>query len=242
MRIIRYLPLLILINCSHDDVQVDPSEYPLLTEVKADGKAVNTFEYDGGQLIREFTYSTFCTNNSPVQQFSYTYQGNKVVKINSTDNMFFSSIGSMCDSSLGLKSEQVLEYDADGKIIKITNAASYTIFEYNAQNQVVKQTIYLPDGTARYISSFMYDSRGNLSDEIDAQGNLTSYIYDNKKNPYYYMKQRPNWISVYNKSPNNVVKATGSFIMFNKQYKYNALGFPTEVAETNGATYYYIYQ
>jgi YD repeat-containing protein len=237
--IICCIVLLSLFSC-HSDTSEISGGYALLKEIKMDNKTIHSYEYENNQLKRELTFSSLCDENTPVQQMAYSYQNGKLSKFSMADNQIFSSFSSICNPALGILSEQIMEYDTQGRIVKVTSANSYALFEYNSQNQVIKQTLYLPNGNTYSTSLFGYDSRGNLIEETDNQGNKTYYEYDNHPNPYYYMNQRPQWISGFNKSPNNIIKATG-YHQFERRFKYNAWRLPAEVTETNVTTVYFMY-
>lgn len=53
-----------------------------------------------------------------------------------------------------------------------------THLEYTKQAKVSKKHIFAGDTTYQYTLSYLYDDRGRIIQEIDAQGRITSYEYD----------------------------------------------------------------
>lgn len=207
-----------------------------LTSITRENKPYLTFEYQKDLLVKENYYS-FCENN-PADEFTYEYKGGQLSKIRTTMRSIYSSMTALCNPEGGMKLEEAFTYNSKGQITKIFKSDSNIEFEYNARGLVTKQTI--TGGSTPMESTYEYDSRGNIIKEKNFYGGTTYYTYDDKINPYYTINQRPNWISAFNKSPNNVLKATGSYT-FERSYKYDADGYPTEIKEDNGFTYKYNY-
>ncbi len=151
----------------------------------------------------------------------------------------YSSTSAICNPDLGVKSTLTFDYDATGRIIKVTGPNSYWQFTYNARGLVEKQVV---DGNSQFTQLFEYDTRGNLVKHTDYAGAVITYQYDNNINPFYAMKLRPAFITPFYISPNNVISGDGGS-GFTRQFKYNGAGLPLSVTEsTNGRTYYFHYQ
>ena len=212
-----------------------------LTSVTLNNKPYITFEFQKDLLVKENAF-TFCETN-PTDEFTYEYANGQLNKLKTTMRSMFSSISALCNPAVGLKGEEIFTYNTQGKIVKVTRKTdtmlgTTTEYVYNARGFIEKQIIIA--GQNSLTTTFEYDTKGNLIKETDPDGAVAYYEYDNKINPYYLINQRPAWVSAFNKSPNNVIKATGRY-NFQRTFKYDAEGYPTEVTEDNGLTYQYSY-
>ncbi|MBA4849358.1 RHS repeat protein [Emticicia sp. BO119] len=232
--------LIILISgCSKESADPKTPSAPgkKLISLTLNNKPYITFEFQNDLLIKENSFS-FCEIN-PTDEFTYEYTDRRLSKLKTTMRSMFSSISALCNPSLGMKSEETFQYNAEGQISKIVRNNSITAFVYNSNGWVEKQVTY---GDANpLVSTYEYDSKGNIIKETDIYGESVFYTYDDKINPYYLIKQKPQWLSAFNKSPNNVLKATGRY-NFVRVFKYDSEGYPTEVLEDNGLTYKYNYE
>jgi YD repeat-containing protein len=224
--------------CSDVKKNVD-DKFLLLQEIKANNVTNQTFEYSNGFLIKEKQYFAFCS--TPVDEYVYTYQNGKLSKLHSTLRSMYSSTTALCNPAMGIQQEEQYEYDNKDRLVKVIRPSGYSTFEYNTQGHVAKQIIYLSNGTITQSLIFSYDSRGNIVKEVNSQGNETNYQYDNKKNPFYYIKQKPGWISAFNTSPNNVIKATSTSGGFERKIVQYINNFP-QIVEESGVSFTFIYQ
>lgn len=242
-KILLFLPLLALFACTKDSTG---GSGRLLREIRTPSGLDEVFEYQNGKLVKESNYYAVCTT-TPVDEYVYTYQNNKLVKLETTTRGIYSSTAALCNPALGERTREEYEYDSRGRLAKSTifnsssTMASYSIYEYNANDLVVKRLLYLPNGTLRYTATFKYDSRGNIIEEHDFQGNTIQYSYDNKINPFHTMQKMPGWISPFTTSPNNVLTGVGGFGNFERKIIKYERNQPSEVQE-NGVEYTYIYQ
>ena len=234
----RFLPLLLLIAVL--GCKKSTNDSLLLRKIETASIVYQTFEYNAqGKLAKENSYFSMCS--TPVDEHTYIYNNGKLDKIQSRLRSLYSSTQTMCNPASGITSEEQYEYDNHGRILKVTRpGASYTVFTYDSRNRVAKHVLYLPSGVAHDSTTYDYDARGNISQVSDNQGQVTNYTYDNKRNPFYRIGQKPGWISAFNSSPNNVLKATGSLAFERKILKY-VYDYPTLVEE-NGVVYTYVYQ
>lgn len=196
-----------------------------------------TFEFDKDLLVKENAY-TFCETN-PTDEFTYEYANGRISKLKTTLRSMYSSTTALCNPASGMKSEETFEYNGKGQLSRIVRVNTTTEFIYNTEGRV-EQQIDKSDGK-NITTRFEYDTRGNITKVTNGDREVTVYEYDNKINPYYLIRQRPQWISAFNKSPNNVIKATGRY-SFQRIFKYDTEGYPTEVLEDNGLTYKYNYE
>ena len=225
-------------SCKKDPLEL-PNNGILLRQITVNGKPDQTFEYSGNLLIKENRFG-FCEKN-PADEFFYSYQGTKLTKLKSVLRGIYSSTTAMCDpASPGDQSEETFEYDSQNRLVKVTRQKSYTEYIYNTKGQVEKLILY--GGTNPLTATFKYDAKGNITEASDYSGYITQYEYDDKINPFYVMNQKPSWISPYNKSPNNIIKTTWPQGNYTRTLKYNDLGLPTEIQESNGQTYFFVYQ
>ncbi|MES2734026.1 MAG: hypothetical protein V4714_19920 [Bacteroidota bacterium] len=208
----------------------------LLREISVNGKTDQIFEYDGVVLTKEKSFGV-CDKN-PTDEVAYLYQNDKLSQLSTITRALYSNSAAQCDPATGLHLDETYEYDNQNRIIKVTRITSYTEYYYNANGKVEKQILY--GGSSPAVSTFTYDSKGNLIQTTDPSGNTTQYQYDDKINPFYVINQRPGWISAFNISPNNVIQATGSD-NFTRKFEYNAEGLPSQLLDSNGLTYTYHY-
>jgi hypothetical protein len=195
------------------------------------------FEFDKNLLVKENAY-TFCETN-PTDEYTYEYAGGQIRKLISTLRSMYSSTYALCNPASGIKSEEPFEYNSKGQLSRIVRTNTTTEFIYNSLGQAEQQID--KSATTSILTRFEYDKRGNIIKVTNGDGEVTTYEYDNKINPYYLIRQRPQWISAFNKSPNNVIKAKGRYV-FERIFKYDSDGYPTEVLEDNGLTYKYHYE
>jgi hypothetical protein len=233
-----FFMLSVLCGCRNEAVE-NPGVQRKLYQIKSDGRISSTFEYTTSGLMREQNFHSACQSN-PVEEWEYQYQNGKVSAVLTVSRSLYSSTAAVCDPTAGFRDEERFEYDTGGRISKIIRANSFSAWTYNSSGGVGKQTLHRPDGTVHHITLYRYDGRGNLVEE-EENGLVTRYQYDNKVNPYYQINHRPGWISPWNRSPNNVVRATGRY-NFERRITYDAQGFPVQVLEDNGMTYIYEYR
>lgn len=211
----------------------------LLSKITVNGKVNERFVYNNsGQLIKDEFYS-FCS--TPTDEHFYSYRNSRVDSVNSVIRSIYSSTAAHCDPSAGLHQYAAFEYDNDGRISKVKRENSTTTYAYNAKGQIEQQV--LNGGGSNYISTYKYDNSGNLVEVTDGQGNIMQYEFDNKLNPYFFMKRNPEIITAFYISPNNVVKVKspgnpGVEI----RYEYNLQRLPVKMFDSNGQTYEYVYQ
>ena len=212
----------------------------LLRQVTVDGKLQESFEYNSeNQLIKDYSYFMGCT--SPTDELFYMYKNKQLDSLKSVIRSLYSSTSPICNPLAGIRYYSAFEYDTQGRINKIIKDNSVISLFYNTRGLVEKQTIS-GGGTNLYISTYKYDTRGNLTEVTDGQGNITRYEFDTKINPYYLIKRHPDIITAFIVSPNNVVRvnyASGNQII---KYEYNSQGLPDKMFDPNGLTYVFVYQ
>lgn len=233
------LALVVLsLSCAKESVNNRPDgQSKRMVALTANNKPNLKLEYNNNLLVKETSFDVCETN--PTFEFTYEYQNGRIYKVASNMRGIYSSAIGNCEPVEGVKSEQVFQYNSKGQLEKAITSASTTEYTYNSKGLVEKQAIVSSAGSL--ISTFEYDIKGNLIKETDGSERITQYSYDDKVNPYYLANQRPQWISAFNKSPNNVIKAKGA-ISFVRSFKYDRDGYPTEVYEDNGVTYKFEYQ
>lgn len=232
------LLLTLFLACKKEQINGPGNPEILLRETTVNGKTDQSFEYDSNnRLVKENSFS-ICENN-PSDEYLYQYENGKIHKMSSVLRSLYSSTETICNPAAGVHFDALFEYDVQGRISKVVHSGSASVFSYNAAGFIEKQTITSDNGES--IFTYEHDASGNIVRETDAQGNVTEYEYDTRKNPFFLMQQKPAFITPFNQSPNNVVKATGN-TNFERAFEYNADGFPTQVKETNGLTYLYIYE
>ncbi len=217
-----------ILGCKKDSV----SPGSRIVSVTVNGKTHQTFEYDvKGRLLWEKEY--FSCTTTPMNEYIYTYEDNRLLKVNSTVRTYYSSV--VCDPAKGFSTEEFIGYDNSGKIIKVVRPAGTTDYVYNQQGLVFKKLL---GGGINKLYEYYYDSRGNVIKEIDAVGHVTEFEFDSSPNPFY--EHRSNVGTPFTMSPNNIIKGKGANNFVRKfEYKSN---MPVKVVEDNGQTYEYHYQ
>ncbi len=230
-----------LFSCEPNDTLLDPLSK--LKAIKQGNKLQQVFTYENDVLKSEKSF--FVCENNPSEEIEYVLANNKVVEEKSVSRMMFSSISAHCDPKSGLRSNTQYEYDDKGRIFRLKREKSYTEFTYNAQNKVVKVTIFASE--PKVYGEYEYDSKGNLikAKELDM---TTTYTYDDQRNPLFNIRQRPGLVTAYNQSPNNVLSSTatngpdGFTNTFTRKItQYNGQGFPLKIEE-DGQVYTYVYE
>jgi hypothetical protein len=229
------LVLLACVSCSKENAS---SRGQVLVSITLNGKTDERFVYNAGGKLERYEHFSFCTT-TPMDEEVYHYNVNLLTSVSLTSRSMYSSTLAICNPDLGVKSTLHFDYDAQGRIEKVTGPNSYWQFAYNARGLVEKQVV---DGNSQFTQLFEYDTRGNLVKQTDYAGTVITYQYDNKINPFYVMKLRPAFITPFYVSPNNVVSGGGG-TGFTRQFEYNGAGLPLSVTEsTNGLTYYFHYK
>jgi hypothetical protein len=230
---ICFLLLIAFLGCKKDKY----GSSHRLKEIRTANMVTQTFEYQNGLLTKENHY-LFCS--SPVDEYLYIYQSDRLVEIHTTTKSHYSSLTAICNSAGGLESEEQYEYDSRGRVNRINRQVSYTLFTYNSRDLVEKMELFTTAGTLVNSGTYVYDLRGNLVKETNFQGMESLYEYDNKLNPFHLMKQKPGWISAFNTSPNNVIRSTNAWGGFVRNIKSYWNDLPLQVEE-NGVEYTYVY-
>ena len=110
--------------------------------------------------------------------------------------------------------ETAYAYDADGRLISMTDAlGNVTGFEYDSRDRVIKVTDAKGNAT-----TFTYDLAGNVKSETNAKGVVTSYTYDANGNL------------------TSMTDAAGTVT-----YTYDALNRVTSVKDRRGNTQFFTY-
>lgn len=229
--------LVIVASCSKDQNGIGGKR---LESVTVNGKLYERFSYDAQARLQKSDLFGHCML-SPMDEEEFIYDGDRLVKTIATSRSLYSSSTASCDPAGGLRTEKTYTYNSAGKIDKVKLPNSSVQFFYNNAGLVERQVI---DNNPAYTNRYEYDARGNLVKVIDNQGSVTTYEYDDKKNPYYLIKVHPSIITAFNVSPNNVVRGLGSgAVFFTRQFTYHSDGLPATVTESNiPSTYTFNYR
>lgn len=226
----------LLVSCTKESTENNGG---LLKSIMANGAISQSFEYNAdGKLVKENNY-LFCDH--PADEFTYSYSNNSVSSTESVIRSLYSGTAAICDPASGMHAFETYEYDDQQRIKKIIREKSTTTYTYNSAGLVERADH--TDGINTSFSTYKYDSRNNLIEEYGSQGQgVNRYEFDTKKNPFYYIKSRPDLITAFNISPNNVVKVIDESSSQLIRYEYNAAGFLVKMFDENGSTYLYQYR
>ena len=256
LTLILLLFLAFFTACKKDKAPIieDPG-FPLLDKVMYGAELSNVYTWNKSYLISEEKSKYFYTKHN------YNSQNQLVSSDFYVDPGIYSSDSHMSQASMnrtewvspGNTSKNMFrtyEYNQSGHLIKYsinrinTNYKSYSSFEYNAKNQISKETWY-SDGKATGNTIYTYSDAGNLilktRNDILADGTIqlsttTKYEFDNKKNPYLLFKMQIPGIYT---NRNNIIKETyqlwfkvDAFIdkiqITETTYEYNDSGYPVK--------------
>ncbi len=130
--------------------------------------------------------------------------------------------------ALGLQEEVITSYTYDniGNRLSQTKAASVTTYNYDKLNNLVKTTI---DNIS---SSNKFDMENNLIEQTDANGNITTYIYDENKNLIQKQNTKGNIYKYTYDNNNNLLSQTSPQGKV-KQFQYNELNQKVKYIEGN---------
>lgn len=235
----RYLFLLAVIACFASCSKESALNGNRLTHISSNNRVNQSFEYNAaGKLVKE-NYYYIC--DQPADEFTYTYGSAGIQKVEAVIRGIYSSTTAICDRAAGLHSVITYEYDDQQRIKRVIGDNSSTSFTYNSEGLVARAD-YTASGAASFYSTYQYDSKKNLVETFNSDGRgTTRYEFDNKRNPLYEIESRPDVITAFNRSPNNVVKIINGSEQNSIQYNYNLAGYPVEMSD-NGSTYTYHYR
>lgn len=235
----RYLFFSALIACLASCSKESALNGSRLTHISSNNRVNQSFEYNAaGKLVKE-NYYYIC--DQPADEFTYTYGSAGIQKVEAVIRGIYSSTTAICDRATGLHSVITYEYDDQQRIKKVIGENNSTSFTYNSEGLVTRAD-YTGNGTAAFYSTYQYDDRRNLVETFSSNGmGTTRYEFDNKRNPLYEIESRPDVITAFNRSPNNVVKIINGPEQISIQYNYNLAGYPVEMSD-NGSTYTYHYR
>lgn len=235
----RYLFLLAVIACLASCSKEAALNGNRLTQISRNNQVDQSFEYNAaGKLVKE-NYYYICDH--PADEFTYTYGSAGIQKVEAVTRGIYSSTTAICDRAAGLHSVITYEYDDQQRIKKVIGENSSTSLTYNSEGLVARAD-YTGNGTAAFYSTYQYDDRRNLVETFSSNGmGTTRYEFDDKRNPLYEIESRPDVITAFNRSPNNVVKIINGAQQNSIQYNYNLAGYPVQMSD-NGSTYTYHYR
>lgn len=264
--------IIIFFSCKKEDLSTglgsgkNPNGIlPLLSKVMVDNQSAYEYVYnDSSQLTSGKSKFNFSLNhyNASGQLISTDYYGNDDVLSGDAQvvQAAFSSNVWVC-STTGAKGGTLnYSYNDKGQLIKtsysrpVTTSSEYSIFTYNVNGKIARQTMYWADIATGYID-YTYDNKGNMVKEIlynlTASGvaeliTTTQYEFDSKLNPYKLSGKI--LIPGENTNPNNIIKETYTIHLSPDQgsdkvlvtqtaYTYNTVGYP--VSENGNTTFIY---
>jgi hypothetical protein len=240
----RYVLIFILgllFSCKKD--KADP-EIPAgaLFKITASSKLQNTLEYNNGKVSRVLAYSS-C--DSPYSTVEYGYSGDQVAFIRTGSRGLLSSwSGALCDPNLAFDYyNYTLEYDAQGRPVKVTGDNFLANYEYDGRNATVRMSD--KDGNLPRVHYLKFDDNGNIIEKRQSMSDsigLIQYEYDNSPNPMRGLNSN-NWPDPFT-GPNNVVRAFDAKgqIQWERKFTYDSAGRPLTCDEGNGVIYEYFYR
>jgi YD repeat-containing protein len=238
---------------------------PVLSKVLIDNKAAYEYIYNDSGLISEekskFDYTAHQYNASGLLTSSKFYGNDDILSSDAAVSDKAMASTTLLTMASGKEGGTVTyEYNGQGQLLKSvttrpsSSSTEYSVFEYNAENRISKQTMYWENAATGFID-YAYDKKGNLSSEslfnMPASGTaelitIITYTYDNGPNPY----KATNKLQVpgINTNVNNILKETNTMhvsadkgsdkvMVTENSYKYNSLGYP--ISMNNNITFVY---
>ena len=235
--ILFVLSILIFSSCSNDSNQAAAPSNSIVNTIKKITETTYSttpssysidFEYQNGNLKRIFSG----TNSA-----EYQYNGNKIISVNYYQNSV-------------LNNSQEITYSGDLLVMKQINANERIRLDYNGNNlfsSTYESLINNNWGSAN-TESFIFDNNGNQTQRIfsynysgTVQSFKSTYVYDNKNNPFKMMNPYLKYLlepnSFINKSQNNVTQSysypdassTTATLSENYEIVYNSQNYPTNI-------------
>lgn len=238
-----------------------PAGFRLLeSRYTTNGTSVSTFVYNAAGRLLEF-------NNGPnglESKVTYHWPNDSTLRAELySTNLFSSSI----PSNQPLKLSSYLEivhtpanqakwrrsYLAQDKA---TEYRSYSLYEYNTNQQIVKISIYAPTNVLGSYTTYAYDAAGNVQTEkyyATTNGQLdlistTVYEHDQKPNPYHTTGRNE---IVYDRNTNNITRqvVTRTFEVsgiprvseHRWRFEYRPDGYPKRMIYDDGSYEEFIY-
>jgi len=227
---------------------------------------------NGEVAIQELTYHSNCLIYESVERFAYKkYSYDTQKRLTKLEQAFlfdplscYMSPGSANETYTDPRKAKIMEYsefeyDSTGKLTKKLNhfinngndqMVSYQTYDYD-HNQIIKLSIYNPQGQLNQYHDYQYDGNGNIIrdeyylTETGSDAKLQSYSIfelDDKNNPYLVFagEGTPGLFT----NRNNILKETSVFYNLGGEsqnstqytFEYNALGYPVKA---NDLTFYY---
>ncbi len=254
------LAIFLVFACEKTDpVNVENTDIPLLSQLIIDSEIYKEFTYNSANLVTE-EKSSAC-----FMQHQYNSKNQLVLTNYYEDLRMYSSLYSTLDSARNREewvspentertAYKSFEYNENGQLSKITNnrlhtgCEFYSLFSYDDQNRIEKQTFY-SGGTSDGFIKYEYDDIGNLiiqehyitdNEDVTSLSNSTVYSFDNMKNPYKSFNKL--LMPGLHTNTNNIIKEVytlysyvdGSIddvIVWEDSYEYNGEGYPVRQNE-----------
>lgn len=270
LAIINVLLVLIFLSCKKEDLTpqgANPGSgtpyIAQLSRILTNNQISAEFVYNDSDMVRQekckydFTSNQFNANGQLIRTELYSNDDFLSTDL-SVSSSALNSVALMT-SETGKKSGIVTyEYNSNGQLTKATSThpsltcAEYSLFAYDANNRISKQTMYWENIATGYVD-YIYDTKGNLASETlyslspaGAAGLISTvkYIYDAETNPFKQFKKM--MIPGIYSNTNNIIKetltihvpsATDKVVVTENTYTYNTLGYP--VSRNGSMTYVY---
>jgi hypothetical protein len=262
--------VVVFLSCKKDDLSDagtsgNPSVLKL-SKVLIDNQSADEYVYNNLNLvIEEKSKLDYMSNryNEKGQLVSTDYYGNEDL-LSSDLQIFQAAMNNKVwvTPANGVKcGTMTYEYNVKGQLTKSIYSrqgsaiSEYSEFSYDANNRVIRQTMYWENVVNGYID-YSYDAKGNMIKEMlfnpTSSGiaeliTTTQYSFDSERNPFKYAGNAT--IPGINTNLNNIIKETytihfpadqGSdkIEITSSTYAYNGIGYPI----TKNSNVSYVYQ
>ena len=248
--ILVFISILLVFGCKNPITQPNESQEGILLHKTYTSPNTNTFtEYfynDSSNLEMVQSFD----NGDLARQTEYEYNGNQnIVKVITFHNYFGVPEYSYSTNEYngqGLLTSAFFYLKMSDNNYELRSVAKY---EYDSNQRLNKSSILTSDSVEVKYTLYIYDENGNIIETNFYQNGSLSfndkYEYDNMNNP---LKQKTTFNSIFNISPNNVVKHSQiNYMMGNDQsivnysYQYNNYGYPISCSYGSQKYYYNYY-
>lgn len=148
--------------------------------VNALGQVLEVLEYDPhGRPLK------LKDENAVTTTFSYDLRGRLISQDvgGQITLLSYDSKGRLIQTALPDQTTVSYEYDeADRLVLKRDHWNNQTRYQYDANSNLISQSVHAPDGTMRQQQNWNYDPTGKLISTTGAAGQMTRYSYDKNGN------------------------------------------------------------
>lgn len=143
------------------------------------------YEYDGaGRLVKE-TLTVRGSSDTRVTTYAYDRAGNRTSRsvvapgVNVTTSYSYDTNDRLIQESRSSGGSIAYAWDANGNLIKKTEAGQVTLYAWDAENRLIEVKRGATEAGAVVVASYLYDADGNRVQKTEPlSGKVTQYLVD----------------------------------------------------------------